>query len=365
MLVSVTSFDIQFLRLVWHGALALVFLSMLVLGGLILKRKYDEWRAFHRSARHVELASFIRAALRSPMEVAIKNLPELGPDDEAMVMRIALDLLRVMRGGDRARIVGLLQEWNLFPYLRCLSEKGSRGKRIQALTLLGHFDDTKSLVVLMGKASADDIYVQLAALRSLADRGAVKYIDQVIEKLHTTRKTNALMLADILGRFGEPALPSLTRLMQSNASVDVRVASIMAVDHIGSLDVVDPLLSILNDPVPEIRAQTVRTLGRLGDTRVGDMLTRCLDDADHHVRLQAAQALGQLSYQPALPSLVRAMEDDEWWIRFRAAQAIYKLGNNGVAMLKALCRIDNEAGILARQVLGEMSGHDAGHYSAV
>jgi hypothetical protein len=364
MSASATSFDILFLQLIWRSALALMLLAMLVLAGLVMKRKLEEWYEVHRSARREELSAFIHAALRSPMDVTIKNLPDLYPGDEAIILRIALDMLRIMRGGDRARIVHILQNWDIFPYLRGLAEKGSRGKRIQALTLLGHFNDMKSLVVLMDKTTAKDIYVQLAALRGLAERGATKYIDQIIENLQTARKTNALMLADILGRFGEPALPSLIRLIQSDASSDVRVASIMALDRIGSLAAVKHLLPILDDPAAEIRAQAASTLGKLGDSRAGAALIHCLDDDGRNVRLHAAQALGQLSYQPALPSLVQAMEDKEWPIRFRAAQALYKLGNNGIAMLKALCRIDNESGILARQVLGEMNGRDAGYYRA-
>ncbi len=358
---SPTDFELQLLQLIWETALLLALLAVLVPVGLVLRRKYEEWRESLRTARRAELSKFIYASLRPPLAVALKNLPELGPGDEPLVMRIVLDLLRVMRGTDRERIVQIVKSWNMFAYLRQLAETGVRGKRIQALTLLGHFDDTESLVVLMGHAGAKDMYVQLAALRCLAERGATKYIGQIIDKLQLTRKTNALMLADILGRFGEKALAALVKLLQSRASTDVRVAAIMAIDRIGSLETIEPLLQVLNDADAEIRAQAVCTLGKLGDVKAGPALAHCLEDENKEVRLQAAVALGKLSDQRALPALTRTLNDKDWWVRFRCAQALYKSGNNGIAMLKSLSQIKNDAGILAAQVLGEMGDHDARH----
>lgn len=362
--VSATDFEIQALQFIWQGALALALLALLLPVGLVLKRKYEEWRASRHSLRREELSQFIRASLRSPLDAALKNLPALRAGDEAIIVHIVLDMLRVMRGSDGERIIQVLKNWNLFSYLRRISEKGSRGKRIQAITLLGHFNDTESLVVLMGHAGEKDMYVQLAALRCLAERGATKYIGQIIEKLQRTRKTNALMLADVLGRFGDSAVPSLTRLVESVAAPDVRIAAIMATERIGSLEIIEPLLRILHDPHAGVRAQAINTLGRLGDMRAGPALTHCLVDANRDVRLQAAIALGKLSYQQALPYLVKAFNDSEWAVRFRAAQALGKLGNNGTAMLRSLSRTEGAAGSLASQVLGEMGDSNAGHSRA-
>jgi hypothetical protein len=361
---SPTGFELQALQLIWQTALALTALSLLLPAALVLKRKYEDWRGAQRHERREELSRFILAGLRSPLPVVLKNLPELQPGDEAIIVRIVLDLLRVMRGNDRERLIQILRNWNLFPYLSRAARKGPRGKRIQAITLLGHFNDTESLVILMGHAGDTDIYVQLATLRCLAERGATKYIGPIVNELQKARKTNALMLADVLGRFGDSAIPSLVRLLQSGANADVRVAAIMALERIGSLSSIDPLLKILHDENAEVRAQAASTLGKLGDVRAGAALTHCLVDAGRNVRLQAAIALGSLSYHKALPYLVKAMNDSEWWVRFRAAQALYKAGNNGIAMLKSLSRTETEAGMLAAQVLGEMGGHDARHPAA-
>jgi hypothetical protein len=362
--VSASGFELQALQFIWQSALVLALAALMMPLGLMLKRKYEEWRNLRRSARRDKLSGFIMASLRSPMDTALKNLPAPEPGDELIIMNIALDLLRVMRGSDGERVITILKSWNMFPYLRQLSERGSRGRRIQAITLLGHFNDTESLVVLIGHAGAKEMYVQLAALRCLAERGATQYIGRIIEQLHRTRRTNVLMLADVLGRFGETAVPSLIKLLHSNTSRDVRVAAIMAVDRIGSLETIEPLLQVLHDPAPQVRAQAAGTLGRLGDMRAGPALTHCLVDADRDVRLQAAIALGNLSYTQAMPYLAKALGDREWWVRFRAAQALYKLGNNGVAMLKALSRSEGETGILAAQVLGEMGASNAGLHRA-
>jgi hypothetical protein len=363
MLTSATSPETQILQLIWQSALILILSSLLVTAILIFKRKLEERREARKNARYERLSNFIHATLRLPPDIAIKNLPELGDGDEAIIMRITLDMLGIMRGNDKGRVIDILEKWNLFPYLRQLSEKGARGKRIQALTLLGYFSDIKSLIVLMDQTTADDINVQLAALHGLAERKATKYIDEIIERLQVTNKTNSLILADILGRFGENALTSLLRLMQSKAGIDVRIASILAIEQIGSLEAIEPLLQALTDPEAEIRAQAASTLGKLGDAKAGAALMHCLSDESKDVRLQAVLALGQLSYQEALPALVKALDDKEWSIRFRAAQALYKLGDNGIAMLKALSRIDNEVGALVSQVLGEMDGINIENYT--
>lgn len=354
--VSAINFETILLKAIWLGSLGLSLLSISVMVILILRRMNSERRKKYMLQRKQELMRYFYAALKSPVALTEKSLPVITKTDYPTVMRIALDMLRTLRGEEVQRIIRVLELWNLSPYLTRIVDSGRKGKRIQALTLLGYFADESSLAVLLKYVSHTDMYIQIAALRGLALRGATEHIPKILGSLTHSGQTNTLMLSDILQRFGTAAIPDLLALVQSKAKSEIRIAGIMALSSIGALQAVDVLMKLTNDPDSDVRAQAIAALGKIGDDRAADAMAAHLEEPEVSVRVQAAQALGGLQSLNTLPKLAACLADDQWWVRFRAAESIYQFGDKGIAALKAISAQDSNAGLIARQVLGEQDG---------
>lgn len=347
----------QFLHAIWYGTLALSLLSLAVLGILILRRISIQRAEVHQLKRRQEITRFLYAAIQSPVELNAASLITTTAGDSLLIMRVVLGMLRLLHGPDVARVVALLQLWKLQSYLETTAVRGSKGKRIQALTLLGYFSDAASLEILVAHAGHTDMYIQLAALRALALRGAVEHIDTIVEGLTRSQQTNTPMLADILKRFGEPGIPSLVTLTRAGGTLEVRIAALMALGFIGAMQAVPTLVELADDSQPEIRSHAIAALGRIGDLRAADAILAHLDDADAAVRVQAARALGEMKPLAALPKLAAHLVDDDWWVRFRAAEAMHHYGPTGVAALQAYSTRQGRDGIIAQQVLAELAEH--------
>lgn len=201
-----------------------------------------------------------------------------------------------------------------------------------------------------------DMYIQIAALHGLARQNAVDYIPQIIDDLITSGKTNTLMLADVLQRFGLPAIIPLLKLVQSGANADVRIAGLMALGSINSYHAVDVLLKLTQDPNADICAQSIAALGKIGDGRAAESIAAKLEADEPKIRIQAAKALGMLRVVSTLPNLAARLSDEVWWVRFRTAEAMFLFGDKGIAFLRAISSQENNAGLIARQVLSEFAG---------
>lgn len=341
------------LQAIWLGSLTLSLLSLAIMLVLIARRWLAQVQSRKYEARKAALTACFYAALKSPVAPSSASLPAVRPSEYPLVLRIALDILRSVRGEDTARIVQLLELWQMQPYLEKTAGKGSKGARIKALTMLGHFSDKDSLKTLLSHAGDADIYVQITALQGLAARGAVKQISQIVRSLNRSGHTNSTMLADVLRRFGEDAVPALLKLAQSGAGVEIRMAAIMALGSIGSLQAVRVLMKLIGDAEDDIRIQSIDALGRIGDARAAKIIATHLEEKSAVIRLHAAKALGQLGQVATMPQLAARLDDADWWVRFRAAEALFLFGDKGIALLGSISGQQTRAGIIARQVLGE------------
>jgi hypothetical protein len=345
-----------FLTSIWIGSLVLSEISLIVIIVLIFRRVVLDSTQKKQRVRKKEINTCFYAAFRSPVQLTAKSLPPVYKADYPLIVRCALDILRSMRGEDIKKIVDVLELWDLEPYVQNLTQSVRKGRQIQALTLLSYFSNESSLNTLLTFVSNRDMYVQIAALRGLARRGAIQHIGYITRSLARSGQTNTLILSDILHRFGGAAVSSLIELAKTNTNSEIRLAAIMALGSIGSLDAVNALIELVDDPDADIRAQSIAALGKIGDKRAGEVILRHLETDDTPVRVQAAQALGNMQMMASLPKLAAHLADDDWWVRFRAAESLYRFGDKGIAALKAFAGQQTPAGLISRQVLGELGG---------
>lgn len=356
MQASATVSEEWILEALWATSLWMCLFSLGILAVLILKRFVHHRRQRRQEAWRKDISRYIYTTLKTPVRLERKHLPTLQEEQYPLLLAEGLHMLRSLRGADFQRIVTLLELWELPKWAREHMDEASRGGKIQSLTLLGYVEDKPSLAKLLEYASDADMYVQITALRALARRHAIRDLPYIVSCLARSEQTNTLILADILRRFEEPAVPYLLALANKGAKLEVRIAALNALGAIGSVEAVEGLLELVEHDITDIRAQAMAALAEIGDTRATPAVLKHLEHEREAVRIQAAQAAGMLQITEALPALVRQMSDREWWVRFRAAEAIYMLGDKGVVMLDAMRKKSDAAGEMARQVLGEKLG---------
>jgi HEAT repeat protein len=354
------------LGLIWKASLWLSAVSLVVALLLAVKRWFEERAVARKAARQQEISRLVQALLASPRAPDATSVPPLLPGDEPALFSVALDILRVTRGRDAERMRILTEIWNLRPYLKRVLARGSRNQKIRVLTLLAHYTDEESLELLLQHVEADSIYVQLAALRGVAERGNVGHLAHVLKALARSRETNVPLLTDILRRFGQQAVPALEELSVRAVAPGIRYAAISALGEIGSLQAFQLLCELARGAEEAgARVRALKSLAQLGDPRAEAAIREAMSDENERVRSAAAEAAGRLRLRMLLPALANALGDKAWDVRYRAAESLYHLGAPGVATLQAVIHdaIDDEgerhssmAAEIAAELLAEKMG---------
>jgi len=352
--VSAIASEEFILRSIWMGVIALCALSTIIMSCLVFRRIFQDYRAKKNAVRTKELNNFLYAALKVQVPLTADSIPRLRQKDVPVALIALLDMLRALRGKEAERIIEIAEMWRMSERLEEVVENGSKGQRIQALTLLSYIRDENARAILLASAEDMDIYVQMAALRGLAKRNEIEDLHFIVDCLSRSLNTNTLLLADVLKQFGKPATPHLLHLANLDAKVEIRLAAIMALGFIGSLDAVDGLIKLLDDERLDIRASAISALGRIGDRRAAETILSMIEDDNDAVRIQVIRALGRIRETSAMPKLLEALSDDNWWVRYRAAEALFNLGSKGQALLRAVSKQTDNAGIIATQVLEEL-----------
>ncbi|MDD3287386.1 MAG: HEAT repeat domain-containing protein [Alphaproteobacteria bacterium] len=342
-----------FLSGLWTTSWILAFAAGVILTMLIISRIISDRKDHRDKLTKEKMAHYFHVAINFPTDLTTIDLPKLKAEELPLICTVALDILRALRGNDSDRVITMLKIWGVCPFLIESLPKLRGGKKIKALTLLSLFNNQESLNALLHHIEDKDIYVQLAAMRGLAQLGDLQHINSILVSLTKTDRTNMPLLADILRRFGEPALSALHLLAAVATAIEVRVAALKAIGNIRSPISLGPLLYLLKDNLAIIRAQAAASLGQLGDIRAIDDLIICLSDIDAAVRINATQSLGQLGNYHTLPHLINGLSDPDWWVRYRSAEAMYNSSEGGISLLLTLGGQEGVVGQTCKQYLAE------------
>ena len=96
---------------------------------------------------------------------------------------------------------------------------------------------------------------------------------------------------------------------------------------------VEPLLSVLSDPDPDMRACAALSLGRVGEGQAAPTLTVLLTDESAFVASIAADALAMIG-QPAVEPLAKMLAEESSHARLLAVRALGHIGTqNAIAPL--------------------------------
>jgi hypothetical protein len=168
------------------------------------------------------------------------------------------------------------------------------------------------------------------------------------------RVQHALTGFGILGPEASPAVPELTRRMNTRASQPGGWA-VFALVHIGS-DGLPPLLAALANTNALNRVLAARAIEGIASsqatngTTVVRALASCLGDADQAVASWSAIGLGSLALEPeiAIPALTDRLRDSRPQIRARSADALGHFGHAALSAVPLLLANLNDSDLYVR-----------------
>ena len=257
------------------------------------------------------------------------------PADRAVLECILLDHAQRVRGIERRRMAGALDELGYVDgYLATLNSR-RWWRRAEAAEKLGLAGATRSTDALTRAMRDESPEVRMRAAKSLGLLGGHASARELVMALSETNRWSTIRIADILTGMGRKVVDELTgSFAELNLAAKLAVLDILG--RIRPLHVAPWLVERLSDAEADVRARAAHALGCIGDPHHAAALIGALEDPEWPVRAMAAGALGRIRHAAAIAPLSKAVGDDEWWVRNNAARALRAMGARGRDALERL-----------------------------
>ncbi len=309
-----------------------------------------------------EAVSALSALARDSSRLTKQIEPLLDDDDSRVRARVAVSLLRIRAGHDKAK-----------QYLRYTAVFGEPSARLHAIAALGEWGDKEAFDFLANEIR--DEYLEssfqraiLTALAQIHAQGAIPFLLDALKK-PAVRETSVILL----GGFGAVVMDSVLAALREEESAEgalltlerlptppakpildfARAAVSRAVEYDAPMrgidskvrdDAVGLLVESLHDKSRQYGIRALRAVGLLGDREAMNTAIENLQTRDTGRRADALEALESISskwhgiVQPLLhlweedrtnggqPDWPCLLADEDAWIRNCAAFAAHKLG---------------------------------------
>ena len=117
--------------------------------------------------------------------------------------------------------------------------------------------------------------------------------------------------ADRLSKLGEPAVPALAALLNSDASAETKCATVWALTRIETPAARAAVVAALDDGDASVRQAAARSAGLHRDHAALKRLESIVGSDEAPVRREAATALGRIGDAGAVPSLLAGLNGTE------------------------------------------------------
>lgn len=202
----------------------------------------------------------------------------------------------------------------------------------------------KCIIPILLKPAGIQLHPQLSMLPTLDFTGdfapwedLIEYLreaeieynaDRLVGALHHPAWETRMVVAEILGDRGDPAvIPALAEALY-DGYVEVRLSAVKALAKLEHPAAVPYLAEALHNNAADARIASAWALGKIGDPGAASSLVRALRDPDTRIRWNAAWALGEIG-APAVPGLIKALRDPDGRVRGTAAGALASIGVPG------------------------------------
>ena len=139
-----------------------------------------------------------------------------------------------------------------------------------------------------------DLELRWFALRILGEFNEPQIVISLVKLLEETEEEElAIMSAQTLAKIGQPAVEALIDLLKDEKS---RLLAVKSLAQIRRSQVIEPLLSVVNDSTAEVRLIAIEALGSFHQKRLIPVFIKALQDTEAKVRFEAIIALKMRAY---------------------------------------------------------------------
>ncbi|MDY6898520.1 MAG: HEAT repeat domain-containing protein [Cyanobacteriota bacterium] len=135
----------------------------------------------------------------------------------------------------------------------------------------------------------EDLEIRWFALRILGEFNEPEVVISLVKFLEETQEEElAIMSAQALAQIGQPAVSALIELLKDEKS---RLLAVKSLAQIRRSEVIEPLLSVVEDSVAEVRVIAIEALGSFHHKLLIPVFIKALQDTSFSVRKEAVIAL--------------------------------------------------------------------------
>lgn len=322
------------LLVLWWSSILLVGIALCWMAGLIIARLFRENSESRRQADRQALSSAYLAVMAGADDAATRLAPF--QHRSRLLAESLLDVLSLVRGAERDRLIASLVEAGVDERLRSRLTRGSRTGRLAAVEALSAFPSDETRTHLRGlQQTSDDAEIRIATVRARIEIGDAPRAPDLMAELANRPDRDSLLYAPVLRRLAIDAPDdAMAALTMPGMGVAARAVMIDAVGASGDYRALPTLSLIATAPETVLRIAALRALGLLAHPGAAETVARGLQDDAWDVRAEAAVAAGKIGSSMLVPSLMALLDDPVWWVRFRAAEALAGMGGEGVETLR-------------------------------
>lgn len=348
-LQSITLFD----AILWVS-ISLASSSILIMCYIIVRRIYIHKREHSDSERLAYLRPMLFKCI-DDFGYCDELEAELTARDQELVISIIRQLMDVLRGEVRKKLVAVLRRFGAIKeHVRNL-EKGNWGERSLASLDLAWYEPGEVAAALENALDDSSSRVRVSAANSLVTLGVPIDVCNIARKFTVKGSRRPRAMGTFFRRIAPNSVSELTSLLDE----DDEGLLIMVIDALGysnDFSVIDKILKTASHhDSTDVRVAAMRSLTTLGHPACLEAVRNGLLDSAWEVRAHAAIAAGKIGLSDTEASLSGLLSDSHWWVRFRSAEALLALGATGVERLK---RATHEGGLAAEIASAVLQEHN-------
>lgn len=293
---------------------------MLAFMSILIVRR---WRAERRQAGNTAEANGVtKAYLRRLGGAADISPPVPGP----IALEAVLRLSRLLRGGERDRLLALADDDRLFDLALSKLKHSRPPGRVKAIHMLGQFGGDRcvdALCAAMAQERRPEL--RLEAAGALAQLGRLPSPADTIAMLGLAQNTPTRLHLALLRSLAPTHVSELGSLLDAKLPTALRCMIVDAIGWSGDYTAANFIERAAHDDSHEMRCAALRAARQLGRPDAGSWILPLLADTSAEVRVNAIRACDTLRIKKAVGALELLRQDEYWWVRSRAEDALATL----------------------------------------